>query len=276
MTLKKMDDIFNDCLELIRQGYSLDECLTRFHEQRAELSKLLAIALEVKKVVACPVDNEFKEELKIKLLANMAQHRNVVRLRWWSGLKTRSAIAVISVVMVISAGGGSVAYAASVAMPDSPLYQIKLSEEQLLTRLAPSPEARVSLVAAFTDRRVNEIVYLAKRGDAIGISRISEYLDMHLELLASGISFTTTNTTTTNTQTSPETAGVTLPPSSVNGTNIGESNNELQQILSQHQANLNSQLNGAIVNASPGVKTALEQAMAAANAAYVQAEQSVR
>ena len=69
-------------------------------------------------------------------------------------------------------------------MPDEVLYPVKLATEQAQLILTPSSLGKAELYAKLADRRVAEIVYLAKKGDAEPIELAIQRLDVSLTEIA--------------------------------------------------------------------------------------------
>ena len=69
-------------------------------------------------------------------------------------------------------------------MPDSPLYPVKLATEQVQLMLTPSQIDKARLCARLADRRVEEIIYMANKGDAQQVELITQRLDKRLAMLA--------------------------------------------------------------------------------------------
>jgi hypothetical protein len=68
-------------------------------------------------------------------------------------------------------------------MPDSILYPVKLATENVQLALTTSDIGRARLCAGFADRRVDEIIYMAEKGDPHEIEVLTERLDDRLDRL---------------------------------------------------------------------------------------------
>jgi biopolymer transport protein ExbB/TolQ len=69
---------------------------------------------------------------------------------------------------------------ASNAMPDSPLYPVKLATEQVQIQLTPSNVGKAELYAKAADRRVAEISYMAEKGDTRKIEQTARRMESNL------------------------------------------------------------------------------------------------
>jgi hypothetical protein len=92
-------------------------------------------------------------------------------------------VALAAIVAVIVAGGGTV-YAAGSALPDSPLYSIKLATESVRLFFTPSDIGKVELYAQFADERVEEIVKMAEKGEAELAQAATDRLNEQLVAMA--------------------------------------------------------------------------------------------
>ena len=179
---KEFNNIFDECLErIVVDGETLEQCLKRYPEQAAELKPLLETVLAVKEASAVEPRPEFKARARYRFRSAL-QEKAAPKRRPFFGWVPRWATALAIVLVVLMAGGGTVA-AASNSMPDSILYPVKLATENVQLALTTSELGRARLCAGFADRRVAEIIYMADRGDARRVEEITGRLDDRLETL---------------------------------------------------------------------------------------------
>ncbi len=179
---KEFNNIFDECLErIVVDGETLEQCLERYPEQAAELKPLLETVLVVKEASAVEPRPEFKARARYQFRSAL-QEKAAPKRRPFFGWVPRWATALAIVLVVLMAGGGTVA-AASNSMPDSILYPVKLATENVQLALTTSELSRARLCAGFADRRVVEIIYMADRGDAHQVEVITRRLDDRLDML---------------------------------------------------------------------------------------------
>ncbi len=179
---KEFNNIFDECLErIVVDGETLEQCLKRYPEQAAELKPLLETVLAVKEASAVEPRPEFKARARYRFRSAL-QEKAAPKRRPFFGWVPRWATALAIVLVVLMAGGGTVA-AASNSMPDSILYPVKLATENVQLALTTSELGRARLCAGFADRRVVEIIYMADRGDARRVEEITGRLDDRLDML---------------------------------------------------------------------------------------------
>jgi hypothetical protein len=179
-TNKEFDNILDECLErLLVGGETIEQCLERYPEQAAQLKPLLETALAVKETSAVQPRAEFKARARYQFRSAL---REAAAPKPFFGWRRRWA-AVVAVLVLLLAGGGTV-FAAAGSMPDSPLYPVKLATEQVQLVLTPSQLGKANLCAEFADRRVDEIIYMADKGDVQQVELITQRLDGSLDMLA--------------------------------------------------------------------------------------------
>ncbi len=232
----EFDTIFDECLESILSGESVETCLERYPDRAEELRPLLETALEARDAADVAPRTEFRQEASRQF--QQALHDLPVRQaapgffsfrHWWV-----SAVAVLAI--VIFTGAGTV-LAANTAQPDNFFYSVKLATESFRIYVAGSDEAKAELYAEFAQRRVDEIIAMADKGDAAAVAKATEHLDGQLVAMAgvlgseSSETFktmtstgdqgalrapapTTTAATTTTTATTVPMAAATPPPAS--------------------------------------------------------------
>ncbi len=182
-TDKEFDNILDECLErLLVGGETIEQCLQHYPEQARELEPLLQTALEAKKASTFQPRAEFKAKARYQFrsaLGETASRKSRPFFGWMPQWAT-----VVAIVLVLVLAGGSTVVVASNSMPDSPLYSVKLATEEARLMLTPSEIGKARLCAEFVDRRVEEIIYMAGKGDAHQLELVTQRLDERLEKLA--------------------------------------------------------------------------------------------
>jgi len=183
---ERFNNILNECLDRILKGETVEQCLLSYPEQARELEPLLKTAKAARIISSVQPRPEFKVEASRRFRAALVEmqvkqnERKAHTLRRWQW-RWRSgwAVALIILVIVIAGGGGTIA-AASGSMPDSGLYSVKLASEKIQLALTPGETAKTELNAEFADRRTNEIIYLAKKGNAKELQVVASRLNTNL------------------------------------------------------------------------------------------------
>jgi hypothetical protein len=176
----RFDSALDDCLDRMRRGESLEDCLESYPDDAPKLEPLLASAASAwqaaRRLEPRP---EFRIRARREMRERLAQaipKRDGGAGRWkplWAG-------AVAVVLTLVFSGAGTVVAAGS-SMPDEALYPLKLAVEEVRLALAPSPVRKAAVLAELADKRVEEIVYVARKGDAVQVEAVSAQLKAHLE-----------------------------------------------------------------------------------------------
>jgi hypothetical protein len=178
---QSIHEVFEECLELVINGESIEECLHQFPEYAGELKGLLETATAARKSMAVQPSIEFRQrarlQLQTALRAQAIKPQRTGFLNWnW---QSKWAVATASVLVLLVMGSGAV-LAADKSMPDQPLYAVKQATEWFRLSVTTSPTAKAELNATLADRRINEIVYLAAKGNAEELTDTVERLSSNL------------------------------------------------------------------------------------------------
>jgi hypothetical protein len=152
--MNDFDQVLDDSLEQIASGAATaDECLARYPEFSEELKPLLLTAAHVERGQALIPSEAYKASARSKLSADMLAHprRNRRKLSFlWS-------VAIGLAVLVIAFFISGTAFAQG-ALPGQPLYNWKLSSEQIWRASSSDP---ISVDLALADRRTFEVTSLS-------------------------------------------------------------------------------------------------------------------
>jgi len=203
-------DVLDECLDrMLVNGDTVEQCLQDYPEQTDELKPLLEAALVAQEISTIQPRPEFKARARYEFrsaIYEMTERKSRPAVGWFPRVST--VLATFAAVLLM---GGSTVIAANYSMPDSPLYQVKLTTEQMQLMLTPSDIDKANLCASFSDRRVTEIIYMANKGDAQQVELVTAHLDENLDLLAS-------LATATKEGTNDDRALLTLAPSAESAT----------------------------------------------------------
>jgi hypothetical protein len=178
--VNEFDNILDECLQRLIDGENIEACLSRYPQYASELEPLLRTAQGTLKAADIQPRPEFRDRARYQFQTAMRE-MPVKESRGFFTWMPRWATAVSIVVIVLLAGGGTVA-ASFNSLPGEPLYQVKLATESARLALTPSDIGKAELNAAFANERVKEIIRMAEKGNA---SLIAETTDrMNKQLLA--------------------------------------------------------------------------------------------
>jgi len=179
---QKIEDIFNECLERLLKGESVDDCLKAYPEQAPELESLLKTSsVLIQKSAAIQATPEFKARAHSQLQRALYAKREKAQKRAWIPIwHRRWATAMTTVLVIMLAGIGTVA-ASTNALPDETLYPVKLVAEQARVTLAFSEIDRAKLHIQFAERRADEMAEMAHQGKSDKIPVLAEQVAEHLD-----------------------------------------------------------------------------------------------
>ena len=181
---KKIEDVLDECLERIFRGEGIEDCLNAYPAQAPKLEPLLKASLAfMQRAAAIRPDPELKararSQLRAVLYAKREREEKRARILMW---RRRWAVAMTTVLVVLLAGMGTVAASAS-ALPDGPLYPVRLAVEEARLNLAFSNVHKAKLRIQFAERSANQITQMAREGKTDKILVLTEQVASHLDHL---------------------------------------------------------------------------------------------
>jgi hypothetical protein len=189
MDKHKIENLLNECTERLLQGETIEQCLESYPEYTDELRPLLNTVMTVKTAMDIKPRPEFRARARAQFDTALREmeDRQSRRSFGWRPQWATSALASLAVLFI---GCGSVAMAGYNSMPDSPLYAVKRATEDAQLFFTFSDLGKAELYTALADRRVDEMVYMADKGDLQAVKNLASRLDSELAMvveLAGGI-----------------------------------------------------------------------------------------
>jgi hypothetical protein len=179
---KEFENILDECLERVMRGEDIQACLAQYPEHAAELEPLLKTASITRKAVDVQPRAEFRQKAAYEFQAAI-RNMPVKESRNFFKLQVRWVMPVAIVLVVLMAGSGTLV-AANNSLPDEPLYTVKLATEAVQLAFTPSDLGKAELYAKFADKRVEEIIVLADKGEAKQIDTATERMNTQLIAMA--------------------------------------------------------------------------------------------
>lgn len=177
----RLDEVLQECLELLCQNVPLEECLATYAEDAEELEPLLRAALTSKRQLTPGMPPETRARLRARVLTEW-DRSHLPRQRLW-GLPSflpRWAAVAASLVLAIMVGGAGAVTAAGGAIPGDSLYPVKELREGTQLWFARSPEAKVAIYSRLVEERVEEIREVTAKGRTRPISIAVQRLEGHV------------------------------------------------------------------------------------------------
>jgi len=179
-----IEQILNECVERLRKGATVEQCLASFPEQASELEPLLKAVVSLNQFSALRPRAEFKAQVRTQAL--MALRRKTARKQhsWLGGFMWRRTWATVAVgiLALVAVGGGAVAASAN-TLPGHPLYAVKTTVERAQLALTASDVGKAKLLVKFADKRVQEIGSVVKEGRGDEVDELSIAMVRDLERL---------------------------------------------------------------------------------------------
>ena len=181
---KKLEAIFNECLEHMLRGESIDDCLERYPEEATELEPLLKTVSDFGQMASSIQPRpEFKAQLHTRLEGASLYSRQVRQMRGGSGFfgwQRAWAVALPAILVVVLMSASTVA-ASSNALPDGVLYPVKIATEQVRVAFTFSDTGKAKVHAELAEDRAHEIAVMAQQGKADEVVMLTEKLANHME-----------------------------------------------------------------------------------------------
>lgn len=150
--------VLDNCLEMMAQGQSLENCLQEYPEHRGELARLLPLGVTLSGVEVPAPTGAMRLRGRTKLLIYMDKHPQQPDVKPWAAIFTplfRQALAAAFIAMTTFMVASTAL--AQYAMPGERLYSWKLSSEQVWRTLKQDKaDADVKLL----HRRLEELLQI--------------------------------------------------------------------------------------------------------------------
>jgi len=179
----KLAQTLEECLELLRQGVSLEECLARYPEYAGELEPLLRTAQVARERLSFGIPTRAKARIRARVMAEW-NHEHAPREQPWRlpSLVPRWAVVTACVVLALLLGGAGTAMAAGGAVPGDLLYPVKMTTEEVRLAFTFSDLAKAELHVDLAERRVDEIRKLVDMDEPEKITKLAARVVAHLEI----------------------------------------------------------------------------------------------
>jgi hypothetical protein len=181
---RKLEDIFNECYERIRSGESLKSCLKRYPKHAAELEPLLKTVFDIgRRASYIHPRPEFKHWARVNL-EGMQHHARQQRQPAKPGpfIWRQSWSVAVAAVLIIVLTGSSTVIASSNALPDEPLYPVKLATEDMKLAFAVSDTQKAQVHTQLAETRAVEVETMADQGKTEYAAMTAARLAKELEL----------------------------------------------------------------------------------------------
>jgi hypothetical protein len=264
----RFNEILNECLEELARGQSIEACLEKHPEQAESLRPLLETALVTRRASSTIRPRaDFRERARLQFRAAIRSSLTAREPRRFH-LRFGMAVAVALTLVVLICGVSTMA-AASNSMPDQPLYPVKLASEQAKIALASSPIKKAEVYVRLADLRVDEIVYVAVKGDPRWVDAVAQRLKEHLDMVAA-LAATMTN----GKMAAPADSGA-FRPSAAPTARGPETRDRLKVIVQQRAERNTEKLKETVSRVPLTVRPSLNRTIDQTSAGYLRALRSI-
>ncbi len=187
-----LSEVIDECLEALRRGESIDDCLSRHPDIADELRPLLIAAVAMANVA--PTRDESARRIAHTRFEGAVRHHLATNPRatsgrfsirdWWNIRASRwtrvwaVGFATMAMFVVLSTGA---AYASNDALPDSPLYPVKRATEHARLAITFSDDSRAIYHLELIERRTLELAAVAESGDQTRAEELSRDVLKNIE-----------------------------------------------------------------------------------------------
>jgi hypothetical protein len=191
---KHLEEIYNICLDRIDRGESIESCLLDYPEIASELQILLRTSRNIRwRTHLVGPRPEFKRRARAEFVRTLANeglnaHYEAMRKRYskrpsFLGLQRAwaPALATLAMILILGSAGSVTATAAGNAMPDQPLYPVKLFTEEVRLTFSYSDTDKALANMRIAETRSEEIEAMASQGKTDQVILTTQKLMTSLE-----------------------------------------------------------------------------------------------
>jgi hypothetical protein len=163
-----------DCLDLLRRGATIEDCLERYPKHSQKLYPQLSLAHKVMRTPSAAVRPQAQQRAWEAVSLRAAQLRagkaSVVKMPrpgFNFGAWVKPLAFTASAVLAFAAFSGGLVYASQSAMPDSPLYGLKLASEDARLWFVFDEKREAEILLDQSNERIDEITTMVSRGGPV-------------------------------------------------------------------------------------------------------------
>ncbi|TMB98877.1 MAG: hypothetical protein E6J42_05010, partial [Chloroflexi bacterium] len=191
MRIRSFHSILDDCLDAMQRGESVDGCLSRYPRQADRLRPLLQLAERVRRtrpVTPRPWAQATSWNLVRRHASDMraGKRRHLTDAGHGIGWVRPAAVAA-ALLAALALGTGGTALAAQNALPNSPLYRVKLATEDVRLWFVFDDKHKADILLAQSNERTSEILAMVSKGEPVPenvLSTLSDRNGRAAEILA--------------------------------------------------------------------------------------------
>jgi hypothetical protein len=186
--MSKLEKVLDDCLTRLMNGEAtLEDCLAKYPEHAAELSRLIMAAGKLGPGRDIRTSPQFRNQARAQLMSHMRAHPRRPQAKWQRSLSLfqfgflfRRAFNValgLAAIMMLFLTTGTVL--AQTALPGDTLYGWKITSEQVLRKVHPDPLTVDLMIAR---RRADDLLRVMNGNDQAKALALAEYQESLAQL----------------------------------------------------------------------------------------------
>jgi len=168
---RRYGSVLDECLAALRTGESIEHIVARYPRHAPRLRSALTLAARVQSSprVTPRAQAQEKSWRRVRERAHQLRmgSRRVAARRASYAAVLKPAGALVAALLLVSSFGGGLAYASQDAMPDSPLYRVKLATEDIHLWFVFDEKHEAEILLDQSNQRVDEIRSMVSQGKAI-------------------------------------------------------------------------------------------------------------
>lgn len=179
MSVRSFHSILTECLESMRGGATVEQCVEKFPKHEKKLRPMLMLADRVRQTPLAAVPAGAQERAWRNVSDRVAQLREgkrgftMPRVGFSYGRWLKPLAFTAGLTFSMFALGGGVAYASQDAMPDSPLYRVKLAGEDVRLWFIFDEKHEAQILLDQSEQRMEEILTMVSNGHAVPDNALS-------------------------------------------------------------------------------------------------------
>lgn len=187
---KELDEIFDDCLDRMAEGQSVEQCLQRYPEHHERLQTLLEVAhTAFSSATSVNPGASAKERGKARMRQELEVGPPTAQTRRWRRIVVPRLLAlpmaaVFGFVLVFAAFGSIAAVVAEGSVPGDNLYWVKLTKENVMLTFSSSDTGKAQAHAELAGVRAEEMRKLIEQGRIVAAEQHVDAVRDHLRASA--------------------------------------------------------------------------------------------
>jgi len=178
---KDMETILDWCLDQMRRGKKIEDCLESYSQLAGELRPLLLLAKDIEGI---PTPEPRKEALNLALMrvgeaiSTARRRRPFFQRIFLHGFLVRPAVAgALSLALILVFIGWAVGMLSADSLPGDWLYAVKKAGEGMKYTLTRSADAKAELRMEFSGERLDELIRTVEESGALDKTLLQNLLN---------------------------------------------------------------------------------------------------